>query len=590
LYIFLNLTFTDTTLNQDENMGVKPGALEKNELFRILKMLPEWVVPPSATISEEASRKANLLTKIVLAAIVANTIGYITALFEPKNKFSTTTIFYGLVYLAFIGIITLLRRGRVIIAGWSLIIFMWFVIGFATLFFGGLQNQIPVVFVIAIMFMGSFLGGRPAVILALITICFLGLVAFLELNDSMPPQLGPEYSPVNAWSALCVALLLMSILLQNLLASIKESEERYQLAVRGSAAGLWDWDLHTNEVYYSTSFKEMLGYSQVEFPYSFSTLIEAVHPDDRELMMESRDKHLVSHHNRFDAEFRLRIKGGDYRWFHSRGEAVRDDQGKPYRMAGSIVDITIRKLAEESIAQKNAELLKTNEELDRFVYSASHDLRAPIASLLGLIEVARLENDIPSIRKLLKMQERSLLKLDNFIFDIVSYSRNNRVEMEIEKINFRTLLDNVYDLLHHMDRSKEIKKIIEIDSNLSFHGDKKRIYIILNNLISNAIKYSDPSKPDAYIKILIDSSENGVRIRVVDNGEGIDTQNINRIFDMFYRASVRSDGSGIGLYIVKEVIQKLHGTIEVHSQRYQGTEFTIHLPDMKRVLATPPKT
>lgn len=130
-----------------------------------------------------------------------------------------------------------------------------------------------------------------------------------------------------------------------------------------------------------------------------------------------------------------------------------------------------------------------------------------------------------------------------------------------------------------------------MDAGLSFHSDKKRIYIVLNNLISNAIKYSDPSKPEAYIKTLIDSSENGgARIRIIDNGEGIDTQNISRIFDMFYRASERSDGSGIGLYIVKEVIQKLHGTIDVRSQRYQETEFTIHLPDMKKVFTTSNKT
>lgn len=569
-----------TKMNGPKNRDETPGVSGRNSLSDILKKLTDWIAPPP-TQSEEISRKARLLAKIVLSIFVTNTIGFVGALLEPKNKLSVTLIFYGLAYTAIIGFVIVLRQGKIKLAGWSLTVFMWCIVAFATLFFGGLQSQVPVVFVVAIMFIGSFLGGRSAVILALVTIAFLGFVAFLEVNHLMPAQLGPEYSPINAWGGLCVALLLMAMLLQNSLASIKESEERYQLAVRGSAAGLWDWDIKTNEVYYGRGLKEILGYEPTEFPYNSATFNDAIHPEDLPLIKASLDKHFLSPENRFDVEFRLRVKNGDYRWFNSQGEAVRNKQGQPYRMVGSIADITKRKLAEESITQKNEELIKINEELDRFVYSASHDLRAPITSLLGLIEVARLEDDILSIKKLLSMQERSLMKLDSFIYDIVSYSRNNRVGIEIEKIDFRSLLDNIYDLLHHMEPGKGIRKEIEIDPDLCFYSDKKRIYVVLNNLISNAIRYSDPTKEDPFIKIQIANSGNGVTLRVIDNGGGIDMEFIPKIFDMFYRASERSGGSGIGLYIVKEVVQKLHGTIEVFSQRYQGSEFIVRLPDMK---------
>ncbi|AYB32189.1 PAS domain S-box protein [Chryseolinea soli] len=567
-------------MSDSENLDRRLGVSSRNTLSGILKKLYDWIVPPEVT-SEEVSRKAKLMAKIVLSMVATNTIGFVAALFEPKNTLSVTVAFYGLVYAALIVFVVVLRHGKIKLAGWSLTIFMWCIIAFATLFFGGLRSQVPVVFVVVIMFMGSFLGGRSALILALMTIVFLGIVAFLEFNNLMPVQLGPEYSPLNAWGGLCVALLLMSLFLHNSLASIKESEERYQLAVRGSAAGLWDWDIKTNEVYYGRGLKEMLGYAPTEFPYNSATFNNAIHPEDLLLIKESLDKHFISPENRYDVEFRLRVKGGDYRWFHSQGEAVRDKHGKPYRMVGSITDITKRKLAEESITQKNEELVKINQELDRFVYSASHDLRAPITSLLGLIEVARLEDDVSSIKKLLTMQERSLIKLDSFIYDIVSYSRNNRVEIEIEKIDFQSLLDNIYDLFHHMEPAKGIRKETEIDPGLSFYSDKKRIYVVLNNLISNAIKYCDLSKPDSFIKIRIENSGNGVTLRVIDNGEGIEAEFIPKIFDMFYRASERSGGSGIGLYIVKEVVQKLQGTIEVSSQKYQGSEFIVRLPDMK---------
>lgn len=574
-------------MNRSENLNGRPIldgmpiVSERNTWSGILRKVYEWIVPVPPG-SEEALRTVRLLAKVVFAVFVTGTIGFVFALFESKNEFRTTAIFYGLVYLALAGFVILLKKGRITIAGWSLVIFMWSIVGFATLFFGGLRSQIPVVFVVVIMFMGSFLGGRPAVILAMVTIGFLGLIAFLESGNLMPAQLGPEYSPLNAWSGLCIAFLLMSVLLHNLLASIRESEERYQLAVRGSAAGLWDWDLRTNEVYYSSSFKEMLGYSAVEFPYNLISLTKAIHPDDYQLMQECLNRHLISAENRYDIEFRLCVKSGDYRWFHAQGEAVRNAQGKPFRMVGYVTDITKRKLAEESIALKNAELIKINAELDRFVYSASHDLRAPIASLLGLIEVARLESDVFAIRELLNLQQRSLHKLDSFIFDIVSYSRNNRVDLEVEKIDFQELLDNIYDMLHHMEQIKGIKRIIEIDPGISFHSDRKRIHVILNNLISNAVKYSDPSKGNPYIKVRVEGSGDGVVIRLIDNGEGIAGEFIDKIFDMFYRASERSGGSGIGLYIVREVVQKLQGTIEVRSRKYEGSEFIVQLKNLEK--------
>jgi PAS domain S-box-containing protein len=541
--------------------------------------LSHWLVPLSLT-SEENSRRAKLLANTVLAMFITAAIACTSGLLEPKNKISTTIIFYGVIFLVLIGLVMLLRKGKVAATGWSLVIFFWLVVAFATLFFGGLRGQIATVFVVVIMFMGSFLGGRAAMILALITIYFLGLVTYLETNNLMPIQLGPDYTPLNAWSGLCIAIMLMSVLLNNSLTSIKESEERFQLSVHGSASGLWDWNILTNQVYFSTTYKEMLGYTPTEFPPNFSSFYEALHPDDLQQMKKSLDDHFVSR-KKYDVEFRLRTKSGEYRWFQTKGEAVFDKQSKPHRMVGSMVDITTRKLAEESIALKNEELLKINSELDRFVYSASHDLRAPISSLLGLIEVARLENDPTSLKRLLDMQQRSLLKLDNFIFDIVNYSRNNRVGIEVEEIDFHVLLNDIYDLHHHMEHIKDIKRITAIDPAITFYSDKKRLSVVLTNLISNAVKYCDPSKTDSFIKTTVEKSNEGVSIRISDNGEGIDQEHLCKIFDMFYRASERSTGSGIGLYIVKEVVQKLNGEIKVQSKRYQGSEFIIRLPSLK---------
>jgi signal transduction histidine kinase len=250
------------------------------------------------------------------------------------------------------------------------------------------------------------------------------------------------------------------------------------------------------------------------------------------------------------------------------------------RVAVMFQNISERRQIEAAIKLKNDELVKANAELDRFVYSASHDLRAPIASLLGLITVARAEKDVESILQLLNLQERSLHKLDNFIQDIVSYSRNNRVEVEVAPVDFQSIIEGILEQLQHMDDLARIERKISIPPDLKFSSDAKRISIILNNLISNAIKYSDTRKSNSIVEVSVAKKANGVTIGVRDNGEGISNEHLPRIFEMFFRATSRSSGSGIGLYIVSEIVNKMHGEIEVKSVRGEGSQFLIWLPDL----------
>ncbi|MEJ1237521.1 PAS domain S-box protein [Chryseolinea sp. T2] len=250
------------------------------------------------------------------------------------------------------------------------------------------------------------------------------------------------------------------------------------------------------------------------------------------------------------------------------------------RVAVMFLNISERRQIEAAIKLKNEELVKTNAELDRFVYSASHDLRAPIASLLGLIAVARAERDMDGISSLLDMQERSLHKLDNFIQDIVSYSRNNRVEIELAPVDFRSIVEGIFEQLHHMDALARIERRILISPELKFSGDEKRISIILNNLISNAIKYCDLRKDRSYVEVCVEQNGKGITLSVNDNGEGISSEHLPRIFEMFFRATSRSSGSGIGLYIVNEMVNKMRGKVEVKSVKGEGSKFIISLPDL----------
>ena len=251
---------------------------------------------------------------------------------------------------------------------------------------------------------------------------------------------------------------------------------------------------------------------------------------------------------------------------------------------GVVVDITEKKQSEELLKSKNEELKKINEELDRFVYSASHDLRAPLTSLLGLINIAQSDRYINGIAEHLELMKRSVLKLDSFIIDIINYSRNARLEIEIEEIDLEALVTETMDNLQYISSTEKIEKRINIVQKVPLYSDSKRISILLNNLISNAIRYHNLILDDPYIEVKGKVTKKKARFDIIDNGKGIGKQYLNNIFAMFFRASDDSKGSGLGLYIVKETVAKLNGKISVTSEVGEGSTFSIVIPNLR-----PPK-
>lgn len=229
---------------------------------------------------------------------------------------------------------------------------------------------------------------------------------------------------------------------------------------------------------------------------------------------------------------------------------------------------------------ENQELKTANYELDRFVYSTSHDLRAPLNSMLGLIEIASDDTDEEQTREHLKMLKGSAKKLDGFICDILDYSRNARMEVNIEEINFSSLLADVTENLKFIgDNNRIVEFIIAITGDTSFYSDKKRIITILGNLISNAVRYQNSQVPNPFVRITIEITPSECQITIEDNGIGISEEVHSRIFEMFYRVSQDSVGSGLGLYIVKEAVHKLNGEIKVQSEIGVGTTFLIKIPN-----------
>ena len=232
----------------------------------------------------------------------------------------------------------------------------------------------------------------------------------------------------------------------------------------------------------------------------------------------------------------------------------------------------------QTLELQNHELKKVNSELDRFVYSASHDLRAPLTSVLGLIQVAKMEDDVEQVKYYLGLQEKSINKLDRFIQDIVNVSKNARIEIRQDEINFREIIEGILDQLDYMQQSELIEKQVEIQQDIPFYSDQYRLGIILNNLLSNAIRYASPHRRTSFIRVHVVVNADEAILEIEDNGRGIAEDHLEKIFDMFFRANQDSMGSGLGLYIVKETLEKLGGQISVSSTLGKGTIFTAKIP------------
>lgn len=237
--------------------------------------------------------------------------------------------------------------------------------------------------------------------------------------------------------------------------------------------------------------------------------------------------------------------------------------------------------ARKQLAAKNVELEKANDELNRFVYSASHDLRSPLMSILGVVQLARLEPEMKVAEEYFKIIESSILKLDNYTKRIIEYYQNTRIEEIYNSIDFNDLIIDVIESLKNLDQNVAFKTYI--NQSVDFVCDDFRLRVILNNLISNAIKYRNHKVPNHYVTVTVNVTEKESEIIITDTGIGIPPQYLENIFKLFFRSpsSNKRQGSGIGLFIVKEALEKLNGFIEVNSNVETGTTFKLLIPNKK---------
>jgi len=273
----------------------------------------------------------------------------------------------------------------------------------------------------------------------------------------------------------------------------------------------------------------------------------------------------------YHAEVNLLQQSGKTRYVIIQIKKLEDTADFNDQLLCQVMDIHDRKVAEE-------QLLVRNDELNNFVYKVSHDLRAPLRSVKGLVDLVRMEKSPDVIDKYVGMIEGRVEKLDGFIQDLLSHSKSLGTEVKLSEVNLKAIIDTCFSEMEYHANAKRIEKIVDV-KGVKFYSDELQLQEIMRNLISNAIIYSAVDKANSYVRIKVRCGVNMCTIIVEDNGIGIKKTYLDKIFQMFYRANDSVEGSGIGLYIVQQSVNKLGGEIQVESKPNSGTKFTILLPN-----------
>jgi len=221
-----------------------------------------------------------------------------------------------------------------------------------------------------------------------------------------------------------------------------------------------------------------------------------------------------------------------------------------------------------------------NAELDAFFYRISHDLKGPIASLLGLSELAKMEVTDEPARGYLEKQHSQVERLNNIITGLINLTQLNHADLGKQDIEFHKMIDDCIGSFHGMPNFSAITFRKMVEAGLQFQTEWTLLNAIVQNLVENAIKYSRRHSP--YVEIRVKSENGHIILEVEDNGQGIAQEHQVRIFEMFFRATPNASGRGLGLYILKRSVDKLNGTIDIKSEIGAGSTFTVKLPKINR--------
>ena len=378
--------------------------------------------------------------------------------------------------------------------------------------------------------------------------------------------------------------------------NLKGVEERLSLAIDGTQDGIFDWNIKSNEVFYSRRFFEMLGYDAKPLHGSLEDFTSLLHPEDKDKVNDYMNEYLKGNLSEYIQEFRMKHKSGRWVWIQSRAKAVFDRNGNALRMVGAHTDITSVIKTKEKLETEKNQALEANKAKSEFLAHMSHEIRTPLTAISGIAEILVKQKDKLNKKQaqLVKTLQSSTASLKELINDILDFSKIESGELELNESSFEldTIFEETISMMAVKANEKGVSFVFDYEDikEETFYGDGKRIRQILVNLIGNAIKFTDQGGVTVQAYFEDRNDIEFLRIDISDTGIGISPEDFDLVFDSFKQAdssvSRKYGGTGLGLPISRKLALFMGGDIFLSSELGKGSTFSLLLPLKKTEKST----
>lgn len=563
-----------------------------------MNFFKRMISPPRFDGNPEKTRHAQLLHVVSLLLFVTFIVLIAVGLLV-KTSFGQTfnAVFVGLAFLQIV-IQVLIRRGRIQIAGYTLLILSWISITWIASNFDGVRSVVLFTYFTIILSAGYLFGWRTVMLFTTWSILAVWTLAFYEEWMIVKPVIDSPISiAINLTGLFVFASVQIYFIISVLKKALHESDqelrerllveeklfnEREQLSLALNAAKMetWNWDIETGAVSWSDGIEAMFGMGVGQFDGKYETYLSLIHPEDLPDLQNTINIALSDENLDYIVEHRLVWQNGEIHWHEGRGKVYRNEDGKPIRMAGTTVDITDRKKAEAEREQLIQELAEKNNELEQFTYTVSHDLKAPIITIKGFLgflsEDVRSGNQERIDSDIVRISEATD-KMHRLLNELLELSRIGRLMNPPEPVSLEELVSDAVEILQGRLRTTAVK--LEVAEDLPMvQGDKRRLLEVIQNLMDNAAKFS-ARQPNPLVKIGWDGYKDGKAVIFVqDNGIGIPLEHQERIFGLFNKLDPEAEGTGVGLALVKRIVEFHGGRVWVESETGNGATFFFTLP------------